>query len=133
MKLAGLFAAAACLALSGGCLSEKTSGFSVEKGRLIIENASVALNLDIVQDALEQTPEGFAHAQVAIQNTNQCDYRCQYRFQWLNRDGLLMTQTPAPWTPKVLHGREKAVFETVCPLAGASDFRLVVRNLKEVE
>ena len=116
-----------------GCLSPKTSGSSVEKGRLIIEDASFALNLSVERDAMERTPEGLLHVQVDVQNTNQRDYNCQYRFQWFTKDGMLITHERSQWRPLLMHGREKTVFEAVSTVKGAEDFRLVMRRSEEVK
>lgn len=120
---------AAVLALSfAGCLSPKTSGVWVEKGHLYIEDAAFALNLNLVQDAMERTPEGFLHVQVTVQNMNQQDYRCQYRFEWKTAQGMVQTHAKSPWYPLVLHGRDVVPLEAVSPLQGTADFRLAIRR-----
>ncbi|MGN0833624.1 MAG: DUF1425 domain-containing protein [Kiritimatiellia bacterium] len=118
--------AASCLA--GGCLSPKTSGMVVEKGRLFVHDPSFALNLETVQDVRERTPEGFLHVQVTVRNTNQTDFRCQYRFEWKTKQGLAQTQAMTPWRPTVLHGKDETVFEATSTLQGAEDFRLAIRR-----
>ena len=60
MKISKIAVVTAFLAFAG-CLSPKTSGVWVEKGHLYIEDAAFALNLNLVQDAMERTPEGFLH------------------------------------------------------------------------
>lgn len=114
-----------------GCLSPKTSGLWVEKGRLYLEDAAFATNLDIVQDAMERTPEGFLHVQVTVRNTNQHDYRCQYRFEWKTAQGMVQTHAHTPWRPAVLHGRDVTPLEAVSPLQGTADFRLSIRRADE--
>ena len=124
-KLLVVLCAAAALA---GCLSPKTSGLWVEKGRLYLEDAAFATNLDIVQDAMERTPEGFLHVQVTVRNANQHDYRCQYRFEWKTDQGMVQTHAHTPWRPAVLHGRDVTPLEAVSPLQGTADFRLSIRR-----
>ena len=118
--------AAACLV--SGCLSPKTSGVVVEKGRLLVHDPSFALNLEMVQDARERTPEGFLHVQATVRNTNQRDFRCQYRFEWKTPQGLVQTHAMTPWRPVVMHGRDETVFEATSTLAGTDDFRLAIRR-----
>ena len=127
MKTCKIAVAATVLALAG-CLSPKTSGVWVEKGRLYIEDAAFALNLNLVKDAMERTPEGFLHVQVTVQNANQQDYRCQYRFEWKTKEGLVQTHAKTPWRPIVLHGRDVVPLEAVSPLQGTDDFRLAIRR-----
>lgn len=111
-----------------GCLSPKTSGMVVEKGRLLIHDASFALNLEMVSDTVARTPEGFLRVQAKVRNTNETDFRCQYRFEWKTASGILQTHAMTPWRPVVLHGRDETVFEAVSPIPGADDFRLIVRR-----
>ena len=114
--------------LVSGCLSPKTSGVAVEKGRLLIHDPSFALNLEMVQDARERTPEGFLHVQATVRNTNQVDFRCQYRFEWKTVQGLVQTHAMTPWRTVVMHGRDETVFEATSTVQGAEDFRLAVRR-----
>ena len=130
MKIAK-FIAVVFAALLSGCLSPKTSGVWVEKGHLNIEDAAFALNLELVQDAMERTPEGFLHVQVTVRNNNQQDYRCQYRFEWKTKQGMVQTHSPTPWRPLVLHGRDVAPLEAVSALQGADDFRLSIRRAND--
>lgn len=128
---AAKFIAVACAAALAGCLSPKTSGVWVEKGHLYIEDAAFALNLELVQDATERTPEGFLHVQVTVRNNNQQDYPCQYRFEWKTKQGMVQTHAPTPWRPLVLHGRDVAPLEAVSPLQGTDDFRLSIRRAND--
>ena len=130
MKISKIAVAVAVLSLAG-CLSPKTSGVWVEKGHLYIEDAAFALNLNMVQDAMERTPEGFLHVQVMVQNTNQQDYPCQYRFEWKTKQGMVQTHASTPWRPVVFHGRDVVPLEAVSPLQGTDDFRLSIRRAGE--
>ena len=130
MKTAKFIAVLFAVALAG-CLSPKTSGVWVEKGHLYIEDAAFALNLELVQDAMERTPEGFLHVQVTVQNTNQQDYPCQYRFEWKTKQGMVQTHASTPWRPVVFHGRDVVPLEAVSPLQGTDDFRLSIRRAGE--
>lgn len=123
-----LIVSVAVTCLVCGCLSPKTSGVVVEKGRLLIHDPSFALNLEMVQDAREKTPEGFLHVQATVRNTNQADFRCQYRFEWKTAQGLVQTHAMTPWRPVVMHGRDETVFEATSTLAGTDDFRLAIRR-----
>lgn len=127
MRLSTIFGVAALFALTG-CLSEPTDGVVLEKGRLTVENAPVAINLEITREIAETTNEGHLHVQVFVQNTNECDWGCQYRFQWFDAYGFQMSQAMDMWKPTMFHGRELSKFESVCPLEGAADFRLIIRK-----
>jgi len=121
--------AAVCAATLTGCISPRTSGVMVEKGRLHVEDPAFAANIELVQDARERTPEGFLHVQATVKNTSRADFYCQYRFEWRGENGMMQTQAPTPWRPRVFHGRETVELEAVSPVQRTEDFRLVVRRL----
>lgn len=127
MRLLTFFGVTAILALTG-CLSEHTDGVVLERGRLTVENAPVAVNLEITREIAETTSEGHIHVQVFVQNANEYDWGCQYRFQWFDAKGFQMSQTMEVWKPAMFHGRELSKFEGVCPLEGAADYRLIIRK-----
>lgn len=110
-----------------GCLTPRTDGMSVEKGRLQIDNVPFSLNLEMVQDAMYKTPEGFLRVQVTLQNKNREDFDCQYRFVWKDKDGLTLTHAQSSWKPLVLHGKQNTIVEGVAPIGAATDFKLVIR------
>lgn len=116
------------ISLCSGCLTPRTDGMSVEKGRLQIDNVPFSLNLEMIQDAMYKTNEGFLSVQVTLQNKNREDFECQYRFIWKDKDGLTLTHALSPWKPLVLHGKQKTIVEGVAPLGAATDFKLAVRG-----
>ena len=121
-------AAVAVLAALCGCVSPRTSGVVVEKGRIVFEDPAFAANIEVLQDVRERTQEGFLHAQVTLQNTNRTDYECQYRFEWRGANGVMQKHAPTPWRPILLHGREPVELDAVSPLPDTDDFRLVIRR-----
>lgn len=120
---------ALAVAAGAGCLRGRmTSGVTAEGGRLLVEDPSFALNLELVRDARTRTKEGFLHAQATVKNTNRHDYRCQYQFVWFDEAGMAMSHALTPWKPLVLHGRETKNLDAVASVQGAADFWLKVRR-----
>lgn len=120
-----------CLALcTCGCLSRKSAGVAAERGILQVEDRTFATRLDVVQDQTVMLDGGFLKAQVTLKNTGRRDATFQYRYLWKDRDGMTLKRAETLWTPLVLHGREEAVVEGICPVPGAADFRLVIRPVK---
>jgi len=111
-----------------GCITN-TSGVTLEKGRVIIEDPAFASNIQMILDVREKTNEGFLHAQVSLKNLNRTDYQCQYCFEWRDRNGLIMQHVPTSWRPLVMHGRETVEIDSVSPIQGTEDFRLKLRRM----
>lgn len=120
----GLISMFAC-----GCLSPRTDGMAVEKGKLLVDNVPFSLNLDMIQDAMHKTPEGFLRVQVTLRNENRQDFDCQYRFIWKDKDALTLTHAKTVWKPLTMYGQQETVLEGISPVVGAEDFRLVVREI----
>ncbi len=114
-------------ALCAGCLSSSTAGVSAERGRLSVEDPAFASRIELVQDQTVVLDGGFLKAQVTIRHRERHDATVQYRFTWKDKDGLTLKSAATVWTPLLLHGREEAVIEAVCPVPGAADFRLALR------
>ena len=126
-KFTTLLCVFACAALIG-CMNQRTSGVMVEKGRLFIEDPAFAANIEVVRDACVKTSEGFLHAQVTLKNTNSDDFRCQYRFEWRDKNGMMQSHQPTLWQPLVLHGQEVRDLDAVSIVQNTADFRLTIRR-----
>ena len=111
-----------------GCLTSRTSGVMVERGRLFVEDPAFAANIEVIRDACGKTNEGFLHAQVTLKNTNRDDFRCQYRFEWRDANGMIQTHQSSLWYPLLLHGREVKDLDAVSLQQNAADFRLAIRR-----
>ena len=127
MKKFSIVLFGAVMSVFSGCLTPRTDCMSVETGRLQIDNVTRSLNLEMVQDAMYKTPEGFLRVQVTLQNRNREDFDCQYRFIWKDKNGLTLTHARSSWKPLVLHGKQKTVVEGVATISDAADFKLVIR------
>ena len=125
-----MFALLLVLFTSFGCLSPNSSGVLVENGRLYIEDARFASNIKVISDACEKTELGFLHAQVTLKNTNRVDYRCQYRFEWRGKNGMIQKNAFTPWRPAVMHGRETVTLDAVSTIPDTEDFVLKLRSMQ---
>ncbi len=125
-----VFVAVSVLALSAvaGCAFRNTSGVMVEKGRIDIEDPAFATNVEVVRDVMERNRRGFLHAQVVLKNTNRSDYRCQYRMEWRDRNGMIQKHQASPWTNLEMRGREEVEIDEVSTLDDSADFRLKIRR-----
>ena len=121
-----------CVTLLGGCLHPaKNSGVVVVGGKVWVYDPAFAVNIQLVKDDITRTPQGFMHVQTTLQNTNHEDWSCQYRFVWLDANGMEQTHAPAILRPCVMHGMQTMVLEGVSPLQGTASFRLELRPDKD--
>jgi len=123
----GALAVVAVMSLGSGCAT-RTDGNRIEKGKMVVNNGILASGLEVIQDAGRRTPEGFLRVQVRLINKDSGDMKLQYRFKWIDADGMTLSQISAPWSPLVLHGTEVHELEGVSGMQGADDFRLEIRQ-----
>ena len=111
-----------------GCISN-TSGIVVEKGRMTIHNQRLAAHMELTHHLRRDTVTGFSHVQAVLHNTDYGDIQFQYRFEWYDKDGMLLEETSPMWHTARIHGKDRKVLETVSENRLAADFRLVIRAL----
>lgn len=111
-----------------GCVSD-TSGIRIEDSRLIVDNPRFASHFRISHHLKRKLETGLMQVQLTIQNDDRGDVRFQYRFEWLDADGMLIEETSPMWQVASIHGKDKKVLEGVSESKQAADFRLVIRSL----
>lgn len=126
----GLIVLAAVLSVVfGGCVTKDTSGIVVEKDHMVVYNARFASHITMEYQLKRTTESGFIQVQSWIQNADSGDIRFQYRFEWLDKDGMLICESNPTWHVATVHGRDRLPLEGVSETRRAADFRLVVRPL----
>ena len=123
------FALALSVAVLSGCLPPPTSGLRINDGTIVSTNPAFASHFKAHRDTCVETPEGFLRVQVRLENLERADRQLQYRFQWIDDDGMDITSAKPLWKILTLHGRDIVELEAVCPVKGAKDFRLALRPL----
>lgn len=126
-RFALAFFAAASLVFCG-CITDPT-GIRIENERLIVDNHRFASHFTMTHQIRRNTTTGFIQVQAWLQNADKNDIQFQYRFQWLDSDGMLLEETLPVWRTARVHGRDRIPLEGVSESNLAADFRLVVRPL----
>ena len=117
-----------CTALCG-CLSSATSGTRINDGTIMSNNPAFASHFKAYRDTSIVTPEGFRRVQVRLENLERANRQLQYRFQWIDENGMAMSAAKPLWKVLTIHGRDIVELEAICPILGAADFRLDLRPL----
>lgn len=115
-----------------GCIFN-SSGLRTEKSRLVVDNPAFASHFRMIEQIRRDTPEGFARVQVVVQNDDRSDTSFQYRFAWLDADGMALPECMPTWHHATVHGRDKIYLNGVSERTGAADFRVVMRNVRTNE
>ncbi|MBL4700764.1 MAG: YcfL family protein [Phycisphaeraceae bacterium] len=70
------------------------------------------------------TPDGLLKVQAQLFNGTNKREKINYRFQWVDQDGMLIDTPLSTWKQVSLAGREKVMIQATAPSKNAVDFRL---------
>lgn len=115
------------ISLIMGCIAPTTSGIAVEKGIVAIESNSFASFVELVEERTTVLDGDFLKTQITIKNKYGKDLSIQYQFVWYDKDGMVMNEATQAWKVAMFVGREEGVLQGICPLAGAKEFKLIIR------
>jgi uncharacterized protein YcfL len=118
--------------LLGGCVATSSST-TVEKSGSeykVTVNSLVLDNHIRVTERSASRPDGLLKAQVRGKNMKAKDIQFEYRFIWLDADGMRIDTGMSIWKPLLLSGKEDAFMVGIAPTPQAVDFLLGVRFLQ---
>jgi len=128
MKLYSVLGAILVASLGCGCISsapltvEKTGeAYKTTVGSLLLHNHIR------VTERSTRLVNGMLEAQVRGQNIKNKDVQYEYRFVWLDRDGIEIDTQSSTWKPMALHAKEIALMKGMAPSPEATDFLMAVR------
>jgi uncharacterized protein YcfL len=122
--LAGVVLAAGCRTPSAGITVESypRNKISVNSklfgGWMAVTEISTAKKNDLLQ------------AQITAQNTTTRDCQFEYRFRWLDKNGMEINTTMSTWVQVSLSAKEKALMRGIAPSKDVEDFDFIVRFLR---
>ena len=115
---------------SCGTLAPVTSGITLDtldNGIVQIENATFSEYIEMVEERSIVTEGDFLKIQIKVKNKYEKDLSIQYQFVWYDKDGMVMNEATQAWKVAMFVGREEGVLQGICPLAGAKEFKLIIR------
>lgn len=122
--------AAALVAAAGGCrkLKPSSAGLSVESyaQNQVKVNSKFFDGWFRVTDISSARRNGHLHATVGVENLKS-DCQFEYRFRWLDQNGIEITTGLALWRQSASGAREKVLMTGIAPTREAEDFILDMR------
>jgi hypothetical protein len=70
---------------------------------------------------------GLLQPQVVLQNTTYKELAIEYRFTWLDADGMVIKTPLTTWMPVNASANEKLYIKTLAPVKDAADFECSIR------
>ena len=111
-----------------GCISsapteveKRGAEYTVTVNSLILDN-----HIRVAERSIRRT-NGLLEAQVRGQNVSEKDVQFEYRYIWLDKDGVAMETEISTWKPLALHAKESAFMTGISPSPEATDFLMSIR------
>ena len=128
MKIYSVFSILFIAALAGGCLSSAPTTVEKHGSEYKVVANSLLLNNHIrVLERSSRRMNGLLEAQVRGQSIKGKDVQFEYRFVWLDQDGIKIETQTTTWKPMALHAKEIALMKGMAPSPEATDFLMAVR------
>lgn len=121
-----------CLVLSvvlcAGCISTAPTTVEKEGGvyKVVANSLLLHNHIRVVERSTRET-NGLLEAQIRGQNITSKDVQFEYRFLWLDADGIKIDTQMSTWKPLSLHAKEIAYMKGVAPTPEATDFMMALR------
>ncbi len=111
-----------------GCILSASTDVEKSGAEYNVTVNSLMLNnyIRVTQRSICYT-NGLLVAQVRGQNVSKKDVQFEYRFVWLDKDGVKVDTETSTWKPMALHAKESAFMKGLCPSPEAVDFLMSVR------
>lgn len=121
--LAGWIAAgmAGCISSAHTQVEKRGAEYTVTVNSLILDN-----HIRVTERSIRRA-NGLLEAQVRGQNVSEKDVQFEYRYIWLDKDGVAMDTEVSTWKPLALHAKETAFMTGVSSSPEATDFLMSVR------
>lgn len=98
----------------------------VVKDKLLAKEIQV---LDVKARYVGDFLEGLA----IVKNRRKYTVDFEYKFEWYDENGFPVESSVAHWTPGLLYGQESKWIQALCPRAGATGFKVMIRMPNPVE
>jgi len=124
MMAAGVLGMAGCRSPSAGVTVESyprnsiTVNSKIFGGWFVVTEVAAAKKNDLLQ------------AQITVQNSTKDDAQVEYRFRWLDKNGMEISTPNAIWTQSSVAAKEKTRFRGIAPSRDVEDFDLMVRFIR---
>jgi len=113
--------------LLSGCRT--SSGITVESypKRSITVNSKVVGNLLQVTEHNAVKRNDLLLAQITLQNISQKDLQFECRFEWKDKEGIVIETPMTTWMPFSFSAKERKAVNAIAPNAAAEDYTFIIR------
>ncbi len=126
-----VLASAACSRTSGVegnfVREQEQSPLNAFSQYVIMSNERLGSDVGIA-DARAVLAGNMLRAQITVRSYIHDTLSLQYKFSWLNKQGMEIDAGSQSWQPFTLYGMETKAFQGVCPNPSANSYRVLIRE-----
>lgn len=94
---------------------------------VVFNNSGLKGDIQIV-DVKSALAGNIMRAQATLRSKDRDTVPFQYRFEWLDANGIEINSGSGSWKPLILYGRESKTVQAVAPDPRAKEFKLKIRD-----
>lgn len=126
----GLFALVGCATVNTAERAQPVGRRQMVDDKRIITDAGLERRVRILGISESSGPGGLLKVQVEVHNSTRSLQRFNYKFEWFDGDGNLISTPTSAFLPREIEGKESLFLSATAPTPQAHDFRL--KLLEEV-
>jgi uncharacterized protein YcfL len=130
LLLAWLTFGAACLVVCTSCAHRSGTVVATYPSTDITENSRLFAKWIRVKDYNAALRNGLLQAQINVLNNRQKDCHFEYRYRWINADGMEVAEGLSTWKVVSIGAKQTAFLQGVAPSKEAEDFVLDLRFVR---
>jgi uncharacterized protein YcfL len=110
-----------------GKMSWDEQGARTLEKNVVFNNSGLKGDIQIV-DVKSAMAGDMMRAQATLRSKDKDTLPFQYRFEWLDANGIEINSGSGSWKPLILNGRESKTIQAVAPDPRAKEFKLKIRE-----
>ncbi len=114
-----------------GQVVEGEQGETLQKD-YVIKDKPLAKKIEVLDVKARYVGE-FLEGLAILRNRRKYTVPFEYKFAWFDESGFPVESNIDHWTPDLLYGRESKWIRGICPKAGATGFKVMIREPNPVE
>lgn len=89
-------------------------------------------DIEVEKSSLSLVEGGLPQARAILKNDTRKELKFEYKFVWLDNDGLPLDEIDRPWRPAKLAGKDRMTVNGTAPHDRARRFQIQIRKPQEV-
>lgn len=90
-------------------------------------------DIEVDKTSLSLVEGGLPQARAVLKNDTSKELKFEYKFVWLDTEGVPLDETDRPWRPAKLSGKDRMTVTGTAPFDRARRFQIQIREPQEIK